>query len=51
MYMDKILAISTNATEILYILEGDTVKCNNGYIALPYIYLEENIQNKAINNI
>ena len=39
MYVDDILAISIDPTEILKSMEGKTVKYKNGKIAPPEIYL------------
>ena len=48
MKVGDILAISMNPTEILKIMEGKTVKYNNGKIAPPEMYLEENLRRKLL---
>ena len=49
MYVDKILAISIDPTEILKSMEGKTVKYKNGKIAPPEMYLGERLKRKIIN--
>ena len=49
--MDNILAISVDPTKILKILEGNTIKYKNNLIAYTDMYLGENIQDKAINDV
>ena len=49
MYVDNILAISINTTEILKSMEGKTVKDKNGKIAPPEMYLGARLKRKMIN--
>ena len=49
MYVDDILAISINPTEILKSMEGKTVKYRNGKIAPPEMYLVTRLKRKMIN--
>ena len=49
MYLDDILAISRDPTEILKSMEGKTVKYNNGKIATPDMYLIAILKRKMIN--
>ena len=49
MYVDNILAISIDPTEILKSMEGKTVKYKNGKIALPEMYLGLRLKRKMIN--
>ena len=49
MYVDSILAISIDPTEILKSMEGKTVKYNNGKIAPPEMYLGAILKRKMIN--
>ena len=49
MYVDNILEISIDPTEILKSMEGKTVKYNNGKIDPPEIYLGARLQRNMIN--
>ena len=49
MYVEDILAISMNPTEILKSMEGKTVKYKNGNIATTEIYLGEKLKQKLMN--
>ena len=49
MYVDNILAISIDPTEIIKSMEGKTVKYNNGKIAPPEMYLVSRLKRKMIN--
>ena len=49
MYVDDILAISINPTEILKSMEGKTVKYRNGKIAPPEMYLGARLKRNMIN--
>ena len=49
MYVDNILAISIDPTEILKSMEGKTVKYKNGKIAPPEMYLGARLKRKMIN--
>ena len=49
MYVDDILEISIDPTEILKSMEGKTVKYKNGKIAPPEIYLGARPKRKMIN--
>ena len=49
MYVDDILAISIDPTEILKSMEGKTVKYKNGKIAPPEMYLGARLKRKMIN--
>ena len=49
MYVDYVLAISMNPTEILKSMEGNTVKYKNGKVALPEMYLGEKLKRKLMN--
>ena len=48
-YVDDILAISMNATEVLRSLKGESVKFKNDKIAPPEMYLGAKLQCKNIN--
>ena len=49
MYIDDILEISIDTTEILKSMEGKTVKYNNFKIAPPEMYLGSRLKRKMIN--
>ena len=49
MYVDDILAISIDPTEILKSMEGKTVKYKNGKIAPPEMYLGARLKREMIN--
>ena len=49
MYVDDILEISIDPTEILKSMEGKTVKYNNGKIAPPEMYLGAILKRKMVN--
>ena len=49
MYVDAILAISIDTTEILKRMEGKTVKYNNGKITPPEMYLVARLKRNMIN--
>ena len=51
MYVDDVLAISTNAKQLLKSLEGDTVKYKNGKIDHPDMYLGATLKLKALDGI
>ena len=49
MQVDDTLAISIDPTEMLKNMEGKTVKCKNGKIAPPEMYLGARLNRKMIN--
>ena len=51
MYVDDILAISTNAKVLLQSLEGGTVKYKNGKVEPPDTYLGARLDKKRVNGI
>ena len=51
MYVDNILEISVDDKKKLKSLEGNTIQYNNNKIASPDMYLQANLQEKAINDV
>ena len=51
MYVDDVLAISTNAKQLLRSLEGDTVSYKNGKVEPPEMYLGATLKKKTLDGI
>lgn len=51
MYIDDLLSISEDATSVLRILEGDTIRYKNDKIAPPEVYLGAKLAIRTINGI